>query len=91
MAGGAGGYTHITTATTTVVRTGMGVLMRVMIGTVATGTATLFDNTAGSGNVIGVLTYTAPGAPQVLEIDVAFNVGLTIVTTGTADLTIVIC
>lgn len=86
-------YTNITTATTTVVKTGLGVLHAIILNTpVASATATVYDNTAGSGTKIG--TVTLPGTllnegPVSAIYDVQFNTGLTLVTTGTADWTIV--
>lgn len=76
-------YRNITTATTTLVKSGAGTLRSVTVnalGTVAS-TVTLYDNTAGSGtkiatisslSVLGTLTYEA-----------SFAAGLTVVTTGT--------
>lgn len=84
-------YNNITTATTTVVKSGAGILRRVIInslGTVAS-TATIYDNTAGSGAKIGTLnTLALLGG---LTFDVAFTTGLTIVTTGTVapDITVI--
>ncbi len=83
---------HISTATTTTVKSGAGVLHRIVIGTiVGAATITVYDNTAGSGTVIGVLTLPAAGAgdmPDSLEFNVAFATGLTLVTSGATDLTV---
>lgn len=78
-------YTHITTATTTAIKSGPGVLHLISVNTGAAGTATLYDNTAGSGTVIGIIDTTA--AKDVL-LDVGFATGLTIVTAGTSDITV---
>lgn len=83
-------YSHISTATTTVVKSGAGELHAISVntkGTVAS-TITVFDNTAGSGTVIGVIDSLNLSGAFVL--DVAFTTGLTIVTTGTVapDLTV---
>lgn len=76
-------YTNITTATTTVVKSGSGTLHGVTIntkGTVAS-TATIYDNTAGSGTKIAVIdTLNLSGA---FFYDANFSTGVTIVTTGT--------
>jgi hypothetical protein len=81
---------HINTNTTTVVKSGGGWLHSITINSKgATGnTATVYDNTAGSGSVLAVIDTTAQ--IQTLLFDVAFQTGLTIVTAnGTAgDLTI---
>lgn len=77
-------YTHISTAATTMVKSGAGVLHLINVGTLGTvaSTVTIYDNTAGSGTVIGVInSLTLSGG---FPYDVAFSTGLTIVTTGTA-------
>lgn len=83
-------FSHITTNATTTVKSGAGILHRICINTkgATANVATIFDNTAGSGTVIGVLDTTSGVA--CLVYDVAFATGLTIVTaTGTAgDLTV---
>lgn len=82
-------YTNITTQTTTVIKTGAGVLHTVCVNTqAATGTITIYDNTAGSGTKIGLATSVA-GIPGCLTYDVAFVTGLTIVTaTASPDVTV---
>jgi hypothetical protein len=83
-------YTHISTNATTTVKGAAGYLHDICINTKgATGnTATMYDNTVGSGTVIGVLDTTSLSGCQ--EFDIAFGTGLTIVTaTGTApDITV---
>ncbi|MEI7912719.1 MAG: hypothetical protein WCK77_24090 [Verrucomicrobiota bacterium] len=82
-------YTHITTATTTVIKASTGVLARVVVNTLGAGSIlTIYDNTAGSGTVIAVMT-TAIQTSQTF--DVACATGITVVSSlGTAaDLTIV--
>jgi hypothetical protein len=86
-----GGYsaTNITTATTTTLKTGAGQVHCVAVNTGGTGsTATLYNNTAGSGAKIGTVTTTAAGTTPCY--DVVFTIGLTVVTTGSpaADLTV---
>lgn len=76
-------YTNITTATTTTIKSGAGVLHTVCVnslGTVASST-TIYDNTAGSGTKIATLNTLALLGCQTY--DVAFSTGLTVVTTGT--------
>lgn len=81
---------NITTATTTVVKSGAGVLHGVTVntkGTVAS-TTTIYDNTAGSGTKIAVIdSLTLSGS---FFYDAGFTTGLTIVTTGTVapDITV---
>jgi hypothetical protein len=75
---------NITTSTTTVVKSGAGVLHGVTInlkGTVAS-TVTIYDSLTGSGTKIGTVdSLTLSGA---FFYDAAFATGLTVVTTGTA-------
>lgn len=80
-------YTHISTQTTTTCKSAAGVLHSININTgAASATATVYDNTAGSGTVIAVIS----GAnPLQFMYDVAFINGLTIVTSGgNADITV---
>jgi len=83
-------YAHISAATTTTVKSGAGVVHTITInnlGTVASVT-TVYDNTAGSGTVIGIINTLAQQTSYIY--DVAFATGLTIVTTGTVapDITV---
>lgn len=82
---------NITTLTTTTVKSGSGLLHAIVINTKGTtaSTATIFDNTVGSGTKIGTLDTTA--ATGTLLYDTVFATGLTIVTaTGVApDITVV--
>jgi hypothetical protein len=74
-------YTNITTKTTTVVKTGPGVLKSIIINAPGTAdTLTIYDNTAASGTKIGTITVTA-GYQYTYE--AAFSTGLTIVSGGT--------
>lgn len=83
-------YAHISTSTTTTVKSGAGTLKAIIVNTLGTvaSTTTIYDNTAGSGTVIGVINTLALGGT--FTFDVQFTTGLTIVTTGTAapDLTV---
>lgn len=82
VAQGGNSYSNITTATTTTVKSGAGVLHTVCVnslGTVAS-SATVYDNTAGSGTKIATINTLALLGCQTY--DVAFTTGLTLVTTG---------
>lgn len=87
-----GTYQNITTATTTVVKSGPGFLYGLLIGTpAASATITIYDNTAGSGTKITTITMPAAllsSGPIPVPINVAFSTGLTIVTTGTTEVTV---
>ena len=84
-------YENINTNTTTTVKSGSGVLKRIVVNKVgaSSNTCTIYDNTSGTGTIIA--TIDPVHTQMVFEYDVVFNTGLTIVTaTGTAaDLTIV--
>lgn len=84
-------YANITTATTTVVKSGEGIFAGLVINNqVANGITTIYDNTAGSGTKIA--TITAPAAPAVEPVSLIYNIrfttGLTIVTSQAEDLTV---
>lgn len=83
-------FQNITTATTTTVKSGAGVLHGVTVNTKGTiaSTITIYNNTAGSGTKIGTID-SLNLAGQFL-FDVAFTTGLTLVTTGTVapDITV---
>jgi hypothetical protein len=81
---------YIATATTTVVKTGEGILVRVIVGQdAASGLVTLYDNTAGSGTIIAVMEATANNQVQDYEFDIPFSTGLTVVTVDAPKITIV--
>ncbi len=88
-------YSHIATATTTVVKAAPGAFFGLMVnGTpAASETVTVYDNTAASGAVVAIIslatTTVAPGfipfGPH--GVGVSLKTGLTIVTSGTTDIT----
>lgn len=78
--------TYISTATTTTVKSGAGVLRSITLTETAAGAITIYDNTAGSGTVLGVLK--ASIAEQTFTFDLSFSTGLTIVTAGASKLTV---
>ena len=84
-------FYNINTNTTSTVKSGAGVLKRIVVNKIgsSSNTCTIYDNTTAAGTIIG--TIDPVHTQMVFEYDVVFNTGLTIVTaTGTAaDLTIV--
>lgn len=76
---------YIATATTTVVKSGAGVLHTIVLTETAAGTITIYDNTAASGTVIGLLK--ASIVEGTYTFDCAFTTGLTIVTAAASKLT----
>ncbi len=85
--------TYISTATTTVVKSGAGRLARIIIGTpIASATITVYDNTAGSGTVIATLaigSVITGDQPDPIEFACKFTTGLTVVTSGATLITVV--
>lgn len=74
-------YNHISTATTTFVKAGPGVLHNVLINTKGTGsTITVYDSLSASGAVIAVIDSTTFLGE--LTFDCVCAIGITIVTTG---------
>ena len=82
-------YVNVASAATTVVKTGAGVLERIIVNKAGTGTTiVIYDNTAGSGTKIATLTSTAQNS---IAYNIRFSTGLTIVTdagSGAADVTV---
>lgn len=87
-----GGYNaaHITSQTTTVVKTGQGVLHTITINNpAATATVTIYDNTSAAGTTLGIVTVPSSPLPVTLTYDITFTTGLTIVTaTADSDITV---
>jgi hypothetical protein len=83
-------YNYITTATTTQVKTGAGILHKIVINTPLDGaTVKLIDNTAGTTTNIGLITMTADLKPYELIYDCRFSTGLRIVTDSATDITVI--
>lgn len=82
-------YKNVTTDTTTVLKSTPGTLHTICVNTpAATGTVTIYDNSAASGTKIGTITSYA-SVPGCFIYDVAFWTGLTIVTaTAAPDITV---
>ena len=83
-------YNNITTTTTTLVKTGAGVLHSITFNKpVATGTVKIDDALTDTTPVIGTVTTPANPMPVTLIYDIEFTVGLTIVTgTAAQDITV---
>jgi len=88
----ASSYAHLNSTGTTTIKSGAGILRRVVINTKgsASNTFTIYDNTSGSGTVIAAID-TVNGVSGHFEYGVNFSTGLTIVTAnGTAaDVTVI--
>lgn len=84
-------YVHLSANGTTTVKSGAGVLRRIVINTRGgiTNTLTIYDNTTATGTVIGVIDTAAAGGEFGYELN--FTTGLTVVLAGgvAADITII--
>ena len=78
--------TYISTATTTVVKTGAGLLHTIVVQGGTTGTIIGYDNTAASGTIL--FSFDTTVALATYTFDVSFAVGLTVVTSAATKLTI---
>ena len=77
---------NITTATTTLVKSGAGVLRGIQVNTTAAGTIGVFDGLTAV-NPIGTLALSiVPG--MYFSIPARFKTGLTIVTGGASDISV---
>ncbi len=70
--------TYISTATTTVVKTGAGLLHTIVVCGGTAGTVIIYDNTAGSGTILA--SFDSTNALATYTFDCSFATGLTIVT-----------
>jgi len=84
-------YTHISSATTTLVKTGAGVLHAIVVNKPVAGTVEADDALTNTTPVIGIMTIgTVTSMPPFSAIyDIAFSTGLSITTSVAVDLTIV--
>lgn len=88
-----GGYnkTNITTGTTTLVKTGAGVLHAIAINKLVASATIEYDDAVTNTNSMGIITL--PGtitalAPFSIILDAAFSTGLSITTSGATDVTV---
>lgn len=86
-----GSFNHISTATTTQVKSGAGVFQSLQINTVGAGTTTIsiYDATSGTSNPIAVISGLTLGN---FQFNCAFTTGLRVITTGSItapDITVI--
>lgn len=86
-------YANITTAATTTVKSGAGVLKRIIVNkALINGVITIFDNLTATGAKIGTITLPTLTLLQqqlVLDFEVGFTNGLTIQTVTAQDITVI--
>ena len=78
--------TYISTATTTVVKTGAGLLHSIVFQGGTAGTVIGYDNTAASGTIL--FSFDALSAIGNPIFDVSFSIGLTVITAAATKLTV---
>lgn len=78
-------YQAISTATTTTVKSGSGLLHSIIVTGGTAGTIIVYDNTAGSGTVIA--SFDSTNALETYVFNAKFTTGLTIVTGAATKLT----
>jgi len=81
-------YSNISTATTTTVKSGTGILSSITINTTAAGTITIYDSLSGAGTKIGTIAASPAIGSTFNYNDLAFATGLTIVTAAASDITV---
>lgn len=78
---------YINSATTTQVDTGLGSLIRIIVGTTSAGAISIIDDVAGTTANIGTLVASIPVGSY--EFGIAYANGLRIVTAGASLITVV--
>ena len=82
--------TRITTATTTQVKGGPGLLKRIVVNVpISAGTISIIDNTSGTTVTHGVITSTADLKPYVIECGYLMSTGIRIITAQAQDICVV--
>jgi hypothetical protein len=79
--------TPITTAATTVVKTGTGVFGGIQVQGGTTGTITVYDNTSAAGKVIANFDTTLAIAPTYM-FETGVSIGITVVTSAATKITV---
>jgi hypothetical protein len=78
---------YISTATTTQVRTGSGLLRAIVVGETAAGSIKIIDGTSGSTTNLGELKSSI--AEGTYRFDCVFSAGLRIVTAAASKITVI--
>jgi hypothetical protein len=82
-------YAQISSATTTILKYGAGMLHNIVVNNPTNNAITVYDNTSAAGSVIAIINPGASATPFALDYHVPFGTGLTIVTAGTPNITCV--
>lgn len=78
--------TYISTAVTTTVKTGAGLLHTLVVNGGTAGTVIVYDNTAASGTILA--SFDSTNALNTYTFDCAFSTGLTIITSAATKVSV---
>jgi hypothetical protein len=78
--------TYISTATTTVIKTGAGLLHTIVVNGGTAGTIIVYDNTAASGTIIA--SFDSTNALNTYTFNRAFSTGLTVITSAATKVSV---
>lgn len=79
--------TYISTQTTTVVKSGAGILRGIALTETAAGTITVYDNTSATGTIVAVLK--ASIAEGYFPLNIRMSTGITVVTAAASKATVI--
>lgn len=82
-------YKNINTATTTVCKFKNGVFKKIIFNNPTIDAVSIYDGKNTSGAVIAIIDPDVSATPFELTYDLSFDKGLTVVTAGTADITVI--
>jgi hypothetical protein len=82
-----GQYNYISTGATTLIKTGPGALIAIVMGNSTAGTVTVYDNTAASGNIIA--KFNTSTSAFSFQIGAKFTIGCTVVTSAADQVTVI--
>ena len=82
-----GKYNYISTGTTTVIKSGPGSVLNIIVGKTTTGTITVYDNTAASGNIVAAFGTSTTAFS--FSIGAICNTGITVVTSASDQVTVI--
>jgi len=80
---------HISASGSNVCKYGAGTLHNINVNNPTNNNITIYDNTIASGSVIAIINPGNGTLPFVLPYNIPFSLGLTVVTDGTPDLTVI--
>jgi len=82
-------YKHISTATTTVCKYGAGVLHKVCVNDPTNAAITIYDNNSAAAPIMAIIDPDNGATPFEMGYNAPFSNGLTVVTAGTPDITVI--